>query len=172
MLINMLNFLAKPKILWFTFAAVVVLSVGFALVTRHWNFGIIDEMYVAEEIRHHIAAMSAKQRLVHAWMTATLDVAYPFAYGGFFIGVAMRYFGRFGLFLALPSMAVIPIDLLEGLSQIMLLNGQKGFMALKLWMTPIKLILFLAGFLITMVGLLRGAISNFKRRRHVSDTNK
>ena len=46
-----------------------------------WGFLMIDEMFKADQIADHIAAMSAKQRQVHIWTTATLDVLYPLAYG-------------------------------------------------------------------------------------------
>jgi hypothetical protein len=86
-------------------------------------------------------------------MTGTLDVAYPFAYGAFFIGIALRYFGRFGIYLALPSLLCIPADLTEGLAQVMILTGHEGWMTLKIIATPIKLALYITGLLITLVGL-------------------
>jgi hypothetical protein len=149
----MLKSLSDVRVLWGSFALTLILTLGFGVVTHLWQFAIIDEMYVAEEIRDHIEAMTKEQRHVHAWMTGTLDVAYPFAYGAFFIGIALRYFGRFGLFLALPSLLCIPADLIEGLAQIMLLTGHEGWMAVKLIATPIKLLLFGTGLVVSLFGL-------------------
>ncbi len=149
----MLSYLSKTKTLWATFALTLILTLSFGLVMFIWQFGIIDEMYIAEDIREHIEGMTKQQRTVHAWMTGTLDVAYPFAYGAFFIGIALRYFGRFGIYLAIPSLLCIPADLTEGLAQIMLLTGHEGWMTVKLIATPIKLALFITGLLITLAGL-------------------
>jgi len=129
-----------------------------------WQFGIIDEMYVAEDIRMHIKEMTETQRTVHAWMTGTLDVAYPFVYGAFFAGVALRFFGRFGMYLALPSLLCIPADLTEGLAQVMLLTGQEEWMAVKTTATPIKLVLYISGLLITMVGLGVGLKARYRHK--------
>lgn len=117
------------------------------------QFGIIDEMYVAEDIRAHIKAMSPRQRAIHAWLTGTVDVVYPFAYGAFFIGIAIKYFGRFGIWLAIPTFLVIPADLIEGLSQAMLLTGHDSYMGVKLVATPIKLVCFICGLCVTIIGL-------------------
>ncbi|MEP1231702.1 MAG: hypothetical protein ABJG88_13600 [Litorimonas sp.] len=131
----------------------VVLTMAFGVTMHLWQFSIIDEMYVADDIAAHIQAMTETQKTVHAWMTGTLDVAYPFAYGAFFIGIAMRYFGRFGIFLAMPSLLCIPVDLIEGLAQIMLLTGHEDWMNVKILVTPIKLFLYIPGAFITLIGL-------------------
>ena len=151
----MLQSLSRPRTLWFTFISTVALTLTFGVVMKVWDFGIIDEMYHAEKIRAHIDAMNPQQRSVHAWMTGTLDVAYPLIYGAFFIGVAVKAFGRYALWLALPSIGVIPADLIEGFAQIMLLTGHENFMAVKLIATPTKLVLFVTGLLISVIGLLR-----------------
>jgi hypothetical protein len=154
MLQSLLIFLSKSRTLWLTFAATLMLTLVFGVVMHVWKFHIIDEMFNAGQITDHIAAMSPEQRHVHAWLTGTIDVAYPFAYSAFFIGVAVRSFGLNGVLLSIPSVLVIPADLLEGGAQIMLLTGHEGFMPLKLIMTPTKLLLFGSGLVITLAGLL------------------
>jgi len=131
----------------------LALTLCFGIVMYVGGFGIIDEMYNVRDIEDHIKAMEPAQRSAHAWLTGTVDVIYPFAYGAFFIGIAIRYFGRFGPLLALPSLLVIPADLTEGYAQVMLLTGHEQFMDLKVMATPIKLVLFLTGLAITLVGL-------------------
>ena len=148
-----MTWLAQTKTLWITFCLTVALTAAFGLVMYFGQFGIIDEMYIAEDIRAHIDAMTPRQRMMHAWMTGTLDIAYPLAYGAFFMGMAMKYFERFGRWLALPSFLVIPADLIEGFAQIMLLTGHESFMGLKLIATPAKLTLFLLGLCITIFAL-------------------
>lgn len=155
-------FLSQTKILWFTFSLTLILTIIFGIVMHFGQFGIIDEMFVAEKINAHIDAMSPHQRLIHAWLTGTIDVLYPFAYGAFFIGIAVKHFGRFGFWLALPSVLVIPADLAEGVAQVMLLTGQDGFMSLKLIATPIKLVLYIFGLCVTVLGLIFAFIGRYK----------
>ena len=152
------NTLTKTKTLWTLFWLTIAMTIMFGVVMRIWGLGIIDEMFHGEEILAHIAAMSPTQRLVHAWMTATLDVAYPFAYGGLFIGIALKNFDKLGPWLALPSLAVIPVDLTEGFVQVLLLNGHDGVVWLKEIVTPLKLVLYISGLVISLVGLGRGIL--------------
>ncbi len=149
----MLKFLTTNKALWTTFIATILMTLMFGIIMRVWDFGIIDEMSDPEEIKAHIANMSATQRSVHAVMTATLDVAYPLAYGGFFIGVALRFFGKLGPWLAIPSFLVIPVDLMEGVTQVMALTGNESLLWLKAILTPTKLALYFAGLAVALNGL-------------------
>ena len=158
------NQLSKTKTLWITFILTLVLTACFGLVMHIWQFGIIDEMFVADDIRAHILAMSQTQRTVHAWMTGSLDVAYPFAYGGFFIGIAIRYFGKYGIYLVVPSLLCIIADLSEGVAQIMLLTGHEAWMGVKLIATPIKLSLFIMGALIALAGLVLALKQKLRRK--------
>jgi hypothetical protein len=153
-MLNMLmTNLSQVRTIWSTFLATLVLTVTFGVVMHLWQFQIIDEMFVAEDISAHIAAMSLEQRSVHAWLTGTVDVAYPFAYAAFFIGVVIKSFDRKWMWLALPSILVVPADLVEGFAQVMLLNGHETFMPIKVIATPVKLALFLSGLAITISGL-------------------
>ncbi len=150
------DFLTRSKTLWITFSLTLCLTLAFGVVISLGGFGLIDEMFVAQEVREHIAAMTPGQRSTHAWVTGTLDVAYPFAYSAFFLGVALKFFRRFRYWLALPSLLVVPVDLTEGFAQIMLLTGAEHTMGLKILATKIKLALFIPGLCITIVGLLLG----------------
>lgn len=149
------DYLTKKSTLWFLFAATICLTISFAVVMQLWGFGIIDEMFVASQINDHIGAMTAKQKQAHIWTTATLDVLYPFVYAGFFAGVALKAFGRVGLWLAIPAILCIPVDLTEGYAQVMLLSGHVEYMGLKTTTTPLKYGLFFSGLLITTVGLFK-----------------
>ena len=157
------NQLSKTKTLWITFILTLVLTACFGFVMHIRQFGIIDEVFVEDDIRVHISAMSQTQRTVHAWMTGTLDVAYPFAYGGFFIGIAIRYFSKYGIYLAVPSLLCIIADLSEGVAQIMLLMGHEASMGVKLIATPIKFSLFITGALIALTGLALALKQKLKR---------
>lgn len=149
------SLLANKSTLWVLFTVTLILTVLFGVVMQVWGFQLIDEMSNAAQIADHIAAMSAKQKQVHIWATATLDVLYPFAYGCLFAGIALKAFGKAGLWLALPSLLCIPVDLTEGYAQMMLLSGSAEFMALKTTATPIKFALFFGGMGIAVVGLVK-----------------
>lgn len=68
----------------------------FGMVMQVGQFEIIDEMHVTVEILKHIEAKMPEQRRVHASLTATIDVAYPFAYAGFPIGFVSKACPRAG----------------------------------------------------------------------------
>lgn len=150
-----LNFLTQKNTLWLLLAITLITTVSFGVVMHIWDFLLIDEMYDAEQISAHISALSAEQKQVHIWTTATLDVLYPLVYGLLFAGVALKAFGKNGLLLALPSLLCIPADLSEGFAQVMLLSGNADYMGLKTAMTPIKFALFFPGFLIAIVGAVK-----------------
>ncbi|MEO0449593.1 MAG: hypothetical protein AAFZ74_04625 [Pseudomonadota bacterium] len=135
----MTSFLTKTPVLWLLFGGFVLQSVCFGVIMAIWDFTVIDEMSDPEKVRGHIAAMSETQRHVHAWTTATLDVAYPLTYGALFAGLALT---RFPSIWAAPAIAVIPVDLAEGVVQVMALLGNDQLIELKAILTPLKLVLF------------------------------
>jgi len=118
-----------------------------------WNFQVIDELFIKQEIIDSVAALNQTQTKVHILTTATLDVAYPFAYGAFQAGMAYRYLGRIGTFIAPLSLLCIPVDLIEGFAQVMILSDHAQFIDLKTIATPIKLLLYVPGLLAALVAL-------------------
>ena len=135
----MMNWLTKTSTLWWLFGLFILETIGFGVIMLIWQFEVIDEFSDPELIRAHIAAMSETQRQVHVWTTATLDVAYPLTYGPLFIGLAMRFLKPV---FALPCIAVILADLMEGVVQVQLLTGNMDLLWTKAWLTPTKLLLF------------------------------
>ena len=151
----MTRLLVAPATLWRLFFAWIALTLLFGVVMRVWDFEIIDEISNPAAVIAHVDAMSSVQRAVHAWMTGTLDVVYPFVYGALFCGVAMRAFDRAGGALALLIAAVIPVDITEGVAQIAILNGAYEAAGLKAYLTPLKLGLFFLGLAVFIAGLVR-----------------
>jgi hypothetical protein len=159
-----LRYLPKTKGgLWVAFFIFVCLTAVFGLVMTIWEFQIIDEMWRADAIRAHVADMSQTQRHVHAVMTATLDVAYPLSYAAFFGGLTWAGFPN-RAWLLLPIFLCVPVDLLEGLSQVMILIGHEDWIVVKVIATPVKLILFVSGVLIGLAGLVRVFMSSRGQR--------
>lgn len=159
----MMQFLTRTNTLWILFALFVLETIGFGIVMAAWEFEIIDEMSDPELIRAHVEAMTQTQRTVHAWMTATLDVAYPLTYGALFTGLTLRAFRPI---FALPAIAVIPTDLVEGVAQVLFLLGNDSLLWIKSFVTPLKLTLFFAALLIALIAL--GV--DFKKRRQKEAT--
>ena len=143
--------LTQTRTLYLTFATTILMTFGFLAIMWIWDFEVIDEIWSVEKLKIHLASLTPIQKSVHAWTTGTLDVLYPFAYSAFFIGMTLRFFGRYGPLLAIPSFLVIPVDLLEGLIQIMLLNGNHNVIEWKAIVTPIKLLLFLWGLGVALI---------------------
>ena len=158
----MIDFLTNPRTLWRLFFTLIFMTIAFLVVMLFWDFEIIDEMSNPDAIVAHIEAMSMEQRTVHAWMTGTLDVAYPFVYASLFAGMALRHFGRWGPLAAAPNALVIPADLIEGATQVLLLNGAYEWAWVKAYVTPAKLALFSFGVVSSMIAV---AVSTVKRRR-------
>lgn len=131
----------------------MVLTVGFLAVMWGWSFQVIDELFLKQQILDSVAALSPSQKRVHIVTTATLDVAYPFAYGFFQAGMAYRYLGRIGAFIAPLSLLCIPVDLIEGFAQIMILDGQTQFVDTKVMVTPIKMLLYVPGLVAALIAL-------------------
>lgn len=156
--------LTNTKTLWALFWATLALTATFGVIMQVWQFELIDEMSDPAQIRTHVAEFNDAQKTAHIWMTATIDVAYPLAYGSFFMGMALRFFDRFGFWLALPSLLVIPVDLAEGYVQVMFLSGDDSLLHLKTILTPLKLGLFIPGSIIALIG----AGIAIKRRRSAS----
>lgn len=154
--------LSEPKILWFSFCATVLITIAFQVITRQLNLTLLDGIADPTAVRAAIANMSEQQRTVHIWLTTTLDVAYPAAYGALFIGSAYRFFPARGALLAMPALVCIPVDLCEGVTQVLALMGNFSLLELKAFLTPTKELLFVCGFLITVAGWIKTLITRGK----------
>ena len=151
--------LTETSVLWFSFVATVLITIAFQVVIVVWDLVLLDGIADPEQARAAIAGMSEYQRNVHAWLTGTLDVVYPIAYGALFIGSAYRFFPRLGWLLAIPTFVLVPVDLVEGVVQVLALTEVADWVSSKAILTSLKQILFLAGFLITVCGWARWATS-------------
>lgn len=151
--VNIQIYITQTPVLWFFGILYLVTTIAFAVVMNIWEFHLIDEMFVKEDILAHVESMSAEQRRVHAITTLTLDVVYPFAYGVFQAGMAYRFLGHWGKWIAPLSLFCMPVDLIEGFSQVMILNGSLEFVELKSMVTPLKLVLFIPGLIGAIVAL-------------------
>lgn len=150
---KLLKFLTRTSVLWGLGLSFLALTVAFGLWIKVYDLHIIDEIADPDQIRAVVAAMSETQRKAHWWMTLVLDYAYPLAYGGFFAGLAVRFLGRWGVWLALPALICIPADIIENTAQLFILSGEEAWLAVKAIATPIKLLSFVLSGLIALLAL-------------------
>lgn len=160
-------FLANGKTIVWSGLAFVGLTIAFGIWIQRYDLNIIDEISDPEQIKAVVAAMTPEQRSAHWWMTLSLDYFYPLAYGAFFAGLALRYFGAAGIWLAIPSMIVVPADIIENTVQLFILSGDHSLIGVKAIATPIKLVSFIVAALIALIALIFAVY-----RRFASETDE
>jgi hypothetical protein len=137
----MLFFLKQTKTLWLLFLATIALAIGFQLSTPSAGGALLDVSTTLAASEDLLQAMSAPQKRAHLWITVLLDIPFPFAYGGLFLGLCLRYGGRYSLYLAAPAFLVIPVDLIENTVQFIALLGNETLLPAKAYLTPAKFLL-------------------------------
>jgi hypothetical protein len=155
-------FLTKTTTLWLLFISTLILFFGFRIVSSVWGFNFIDSVSSPEELRNILAGMSDAQKISHAWATCTLDVAFPISAGLLFAAVALRFFPKYGIYLALPGLLAIPTDLFEGVIQVLALTDTKDLLDLKAIVTPTKAVLLLTGLAISVIAWASWLFSKFR----------
>lgn len=158
--------LSDNKILWTSFVATILITVAFPVIGSMWGITFIDPISDPSAVRQAISSMSPDQHLAHAWITGTLDVAYPLAYCSLFIGSAYKFYDRFQWLVALPFYVLAPTDLLEGVVQILALTNTADWIDAKTFLTPLKTNLFLLGILTTAVGCIVWLIARARTDLH------
>ena len=133
--------------------ATVVLTALFPVAAGHFGLTLLDAVADPTEARALIEGLTREQRQAHAWITGTLDVAYPLTYGALFLGATLRFFPRKGVLLAIPILIGVPADFLEGLVQILALTGQVDWLAAKAVLTPVKGGAFVYGAVMALLGV-------------------
>ena len=113
-----------------------------------YRFGInyLDQEYLDQRVFFILENMSALQASIHLWVTMTLDVIFPLAYGILFFGILSKNLEGKWKFLAVLPLILIAADLTEGIFQIQLLKAETTEMIVvsyKNKITLIKYFLFL-----------------------------
>ena len=113
-----------------------------------YRFGInyLDQEYLDQRVFFILENMSALQASIHLWVTMTLDVIFPLAYGSLFFGIMLNNLEGQWRFLAVLPLILIAVDLTEGIFQIQLLKAETTEMMIvsyKNKITLIKYFLFL-----------------------------
>lgn len=149
---SVLSQLSEGKVLLLSLSVTVVLTALFPVVAGHFGLTFLDALADPAEARALIQGLTDDQREVHAWMTGTLDVAYPLSYGALFLGATLRFFPGRGPVLAIPILIGVPGDVLEGLVQILALTGWADWLASKAVLTPVKGGAFVYGAGVALLG--------------------
>ncbi|MFT7473022.1 MAG: hypothetical protein ACI8XU_002926 [Kiritimatiellia bacterium] len=149
----MLFFLKQSKTLWLLLLATIALALGFQLTTPFAGGALLDVSTTFAASEELLQSMSAQQKRAHLWITLLLDVPFPFAYGGLFLGLCLRHGGRFALYFAAPAFLVIPVDLIENAVQAIALLGNETLLPAKAYLTPAKFLLFYAAAIVAIGSL-------------------
>ena len=93
---GMFRQLRERRVLLVALLATLVLTALFPVIAAHFGLTLLDAVADPTEARALIEGLTSEQRQAHAWITGTLDVAYPLAYGALFLGATLRFFPRKG----------------------------------------------------------------------------
>ncbi len=137
-----LAILCSTTTLWILFVLSVASMIGFALLSPMAGGTLLDGLSSLLESENLLAGMSAAEKNAHFWITLLVDIPFPLFYGALFLGVALKYGGKYKTWLTLPALLVIPADLIENFVQLLALKGVTGLLPLKVYVTPLKFFLF------------------------------
>ncbi len=149
-------YLGSGRFLIFLLALAILVGMAFGYFGGHLGGPLLDMLSDPAANESRLAAMTADQRATHLWITLTLDVIYPLAYGGGFANLSARLADRHKLLVALPGLALILVDLTENVLIAMMLQGDTGVIGAKVLATQAKWWLF-GGCTLLVAGLAVGA---------------
>ena len=154
--------MTRTSTLTFLFIVAVALVGCFITFTPVAGGILLDNLRSATESQQLLASMSDAQKTAHFRITLWLDMLFPLAYGGFFVGLTLKYFEQAGIWLAIPAFLVIPTDICENLIQLLALTGTEDLLHTKAMLTPIKFMLFNVSATIAALSLSIGIWRRFK----------
>ena len=160
-----MKFLTRTPTLIALFILQGLIFLGFGPFVNGVGGTFLDTLMTGEESRTVIAAMSSGQRWTHFWVTLLLDTLYPIAYGAFFVGMALRFFGKLRYLAAVPAFAGAIVDLAENVVQALALSGAVDLLDAKDWLTPLKFGLFAVAGVIAVIGFLIGVAHMFTNQK-------
>jgi hypothetical protein len=137
-----LAYLGSGRFLILLLALAIVVGVAFGVFGGHLGGPLLDMLSDPSANEARLAAMTADQRSTHMWITLTLDVIYPFAYGGGLANLAARFADRNKLLFAGPGLLLILVDLIENALIVAMLGGDTAVIHAKALVTLIKWWLF------------------------------
>lgn len=161
----MRSFLKQTPVIWGLFIAMILTGAGFGAFNEAVGGTYLDMIATGDQSRTLIAGLSEAQRSAHFRVTIFLDTAFPIAYGGFFAGMALRFFAQYGPIAALPALATAIVDLTENTVQALALSGAADALDAKAWLTPLKFGLLYLAAGIALIALVIGVVNIFRNRQ-------
>ena len=131
----------------------IMLFAIFILTPHSLGFATIDSTASPVVARQEISLMTQTQRIVHLVLTAIVDSLFALSYGFLFLGVAVRFWARLAFTLTVPIAVLVATDFLENAVQIIGLLGWSNLLVAKSFLTPLKFILFFAGWLMIILSV-------------------
>ncbi len=119
---------------------------AFLFIGNRFEINYLDQEYLDQRVFFILENMSVLQVSIHLWVTMTLDVIFPLAYGFLFFGILLNNLEDQWKFLAILPLILIAADLAEGIFQIQLLKAETTRMMIVSYknnITLIKYFLFL-----------------------------
>ena len=122
---------------------------AFLFIGNRFEINYLDQEYLDQRIIFILKNMTVLQVSIHLWVTMTLDVIFPIAYGFLFFGILLKNLEGQWRFLAVLPLILITADLTEGIFQIQLLKAETTEMMKVIYKNKITLIKYFL-FLICM----------------------
>ena len=154
--------LKQTRTLWILFLVAVPLIFLSKWSQSHWGLVLLDGISDPDVARTLLSELTPQQNQGHLWFTTTLDVILPFAAAGLFASAALNFFGKYGLYLAIIPLFAVPLDLTEGVVQVLALTNTADFLEIKAYTTPVKSMCYKIGFWLSLVGLTKWVLLKLK----------
>ena len=97
---------------------------AFLFIGNRFEINYLDQEYLDQRVFFILENMSALHVSIHLWVTMTLDVIFPLAYGFLFFGILLNNLEGRWKFLTVLPLLLIAADLTEGIFQIQLLKAE------------------------------------------------
>lgn len=167
---GLLGWLARTPVILGFLVLTLGVGAGFWPVMQAIDGSLLDMISDGEGAIVRLNEMSPDQRKTHFYATVTLDVIYPIAYGGLFIGLLSRLAWSWRwILICVPIIGALS-DYAENAIQAMALSGHDASILLaKTYVTPLK-----SGALVATLGLclVLGGASFLKKRSGKAKTGK
>jgi hypothetical protein len=152
------------RVLW----ALILIAVPLLLLSKwsvsHWGLVLLDGISDASAARTLLGNMTPEQIRGHIWFTTTIDLILPIAAAGLFASATLHSFVKYGRYLAIVPVLALPLDLTEGVIQVLALTGSADLLALKAYTTPVKSTCYAIGLMLSLAGLFWNLIVRVRRR--------
>jgi hypothetical protein len=143
------------KLVWRLFFATLLMALLAKAYTRYFDLVLLDAIAEPEIALELLATMTPLQKQAHIVFTLSIDVLYPLTAVAYFFAVLRCAFPHVGTYLALPALLALPIDLGEGVVQVLALTETADLLAIKAWTTPVKSFCYKLAFVLSAVALIK-----------------